>query len=147
MRTRAITTGRILDPSHGGARAAPLVVLEDAAEPPQALVGLPAHPAAEAEGLHQAVRRQGRLRLEHELDAGATARGGLERPLREGLDPVELAAAADADDAARGLDLGEAHVPPREALERRVHPVAGAGAAAVGVRPGQVPLLEVVVRE
>src|SRR4051794_12460309 len=115
MRTRAITTASSLDPGHGGARAAALVVFEDAAQPLQRLAGLAPHPAAVAEGLHQPVRRQGGLRLEHELDAGAAAGGGLERPLGEGLDAVELAAAPHPDDAAGPLDLGEAHVAPPEA--------------------------------
>src|SRR4051794_17790690 len=134
MRTRT-TTARSLDPGHGGARAATLVLLEDAAQPPQRLAGLAPHPAAVAEGLHQPVRRQGGLRLEHEADAGAAAGGGLERPLGEGLDAVELAAAPDPHDAAGPLDLGEVHVAPREALERRVHAEASARPTAVGVLP------------
>src|SRR3954447_16477237 len=80
MRTRAITTASSLDPGHGGARAAALVVLEDAPQPLQRLAGLAPHPAAIAEGLHQPVRRQGGLRLEHELDAGVAAGGPVGRP-------------------------------------------------------------------
>src|SRR4051812_45490635 len=114
MRTRAATMARILDPCDGRPRAALLVVLEDAAQPAQALPRLAPHPAAEAERLHQPVRRQRGLRLVHELDARAAAGGQLEVPLRVGLDAVELPPAPDGDEAARGVDLGEVHVAPRE---------------------------------
>ena len=45
------------------------------------------------------------------------------------------------------LDLDERHVAPREAVQRRVELEARAGAAAVGIDPGQPPLLQVVVGE
>src|SRR3954452_11612402 len=146
MSRRRVMTGGSLDPRDRGSRAPALVVLEDAAQPPQALAGLALEPAAEAERLDEPVGGQLRLGLEHELDARAAARG-LELPARVGLDAVELAAAADRDDLARRIDLDEGEVAPAEALERPVHLVAGARPAAVGVDAGEPPVLQVVVRE
>src|SRR6266567_8357222 len=79
MSRRRVTTGGSLDARHGGSRAPALVVLEDAAQPPQPLARTALEPAAEAQRLHQAVGRELRLGLEHVLDAGAAA-GGLEGP-------------------------------------------------------------------
>src|SRR3954447_7322443 len=143
---RRVTTRASLDAGHRGTRATALVVLEDAAQAAQALGGFPPEPAAEAERLDEPVGRELRLGLEYELDARAPA-GRLERPARERLDAVELAAAADRDDAARWLDPDEREVAPAEALERRVHLVAGAGPGAVGVDPREPPVLQVVVGE
>src|SRR4051812_28433584 len=143
---RRFTTRASLDAGHRGTRAPTLVVLEDAAQASQALGGFPPEPAAEAERLDELVGRELWLRLEHELDARAPARG-LEGPARERLDAVELAAAADGDDAPRRLDPDEGQVAPAEALQRRVHLVAGPGPRAVGVDPRQPPVLQVVVRE
>src|SRR3954447_15139026 len=146
MSRRRVMTGGSLDPRHRGSRAPALVVLEDAAQPPQALARLALEPAAEPERLDEAVGRELRLGLEHELDAGAAARG-LERPARVRLDAVVLAAAADRDDVPRRLDLDEGEVAPPEALEGPVHLVAGARPAAVGVDAREPPVLQVVVRE
>src|SRR4051812_45946524 len=146
MSRRRVTTAGSLDARNGGTRAPALVVLEDAAQPPQALAGPALEPAAEAERLHQAIGRELRLGLEHELDARAAA-GGLERPARERLDAVELAAAADRDDLARRIYLDEGEVAPAEALERSVHLVPGARSAAVGVDAREPPVLQVMVCE
>ena len=100
-----------------------------------------------ADRLDQAVRGQRRLGLDHVLDLGPAAGRDVERPDRGRLDAVELAAAPDGDDPVRRLDHHERQVGPREALERRVHLEAGAGAAADGVDPRQPPVLQVVVAE
>ena len=74
------------------------------------------------------------------------ARAGRQRVGAEHPDPVELAAPAALDDPERRLHLGERHVGPGEAVERRLDPEPGAGAGAVGVDRGQVPVDQVVVR-
>ena len=71
---------------------------------------------------------QRRLGLEHVAQA-RPAGVRLEHPLVERLDPVVLAAAADADDPVRRLELGEVEVVVAEAVEAAVLAVAGAGPA------------------
>ena len=87
---------RSLDPRDGGARArGPRPPRGSAAAAAAPLLDLRLNQPREAERLDEAVGRQRRLGLEHELDPGAAAGGGLERPARERLDAVVLAAAAD----------------------------------------------------
>src|SRR5215218_1676922 len=144
--TRRRLMARMLDAGHGRARAAIVVLLEDRLEPLERLAPAALEPAPQPEGLHQAVRRKLGLDLRRVLDLGAGARGG-ERPGGVGLVAVELPATAGGDDLERPVHLDERHVGPAEALEARVVAEAGAGAAADGLHPGQVPVLEVVVAE
>src|SRR5215210_6631126 len=143
--TRRRLMARMLDAGHGRAGAAIVVLLEDRLEPLERLAPAALEPAPQAEGLHQAVRRELGLDLRRVLDLGAAARGR-ERPRGVGLVAVELPATARGDDLEGPLDLDEGHVGPAEA----VAPVVAescARAAADRVDASQVPVLEVVVAE
>src|SRR3954471_18148129 len=107
-----------LQPADGRALSAPATLLEDPAQPLERLRRAALEPAAAArERLHRLVRGQRRLRLVGELPPCAPARGGLQHPLRVGLDAVELAPPPDADDAPRRLHGGDAQVAPAEAIQ------------------------------
>ena len=96
-----------------------------------ALAAVAAEPAAAAaQRLDEAIGGQRRLGLVDVLEP-RPARVRLERPLVERLDAVVLAAAPDADDAVRRLELGEVQVVVAEAVEAAVLAVARAGAAAL----------------
>src|SRR5829696_3282214 len=146
MRARSFTTAAMLSGGHGDPRAPVVVLLEDRPEPPQATVGLALQPRA-GERLDDPVGRQGGLGVDLEVDARLLAGGLLERVGRERPDAVELARAADLDDAARPVDLGHRHVRPVEAVERRVDLEPRARAPADRVLARQAPVLEVVVGE
>src|SRR5215218_3465915 len=143
--TRRRLMARMLDAGHGRARAAVVVLLEDRLQPLERLAPAALEPAALPEHPHQAVHGELGLDLRRVLDLRAAARRR-ERPRGVGLVAVELPAPARGDDAEGPLDLDEGHVGPAEA----VAPVVAescARAAADGVDPGQMPVLEVVVAE
>src|SRR5512133_1057505 len=135
MLTMKRRTGRGLAGTAGerGACPAAVVLLEDLAQAAHRLAHLALRPAARAEGLHQLVGV--RLGLDDEGEAHARAAGGRRRELVHAkcADPVELAGAPGLDDLVRPVELDERAVRPREAVQRRLDPVARAGAVAVGV--------------
>ena len=127
--------------------AARLVLLEDRAQPAQALAEAPPRPGAAGEELQQAVRRQLRLGGDGEAHARGAVAGRVELPDRARPDPVVLARAAGRDDPPRALDLDEGQLAPREALQRREEAEPRPGAQAQRVLAGQVPVDHEVVEE
>src|SRR5947209_1071509 len=147
LRTPLDMRGGSLSAGYRHALPAFFAALEDRAQPAHRALVLAPQPTAPAERLHQAVHGGRWGGLERVANARRAARARRELVYAERANAIVLARAPDLHYAVRSLDLGERHVGPAEAVPRRLHAKARAGAQTNRVDSRQVPLDQVVVGE
>src|SRR3954451_18067394 len=123
------------------------VLLEDRSEALEAMAEAAPEEAPAGEQLEQAVAREDGLARHRDLHAGAAAGDLGEAVVGDLADAVELPPATAQEDAVGALGLGDRHVRPAEADERRLDAETGSGADPDALLAGQVPVLEEVVGE